>query len=100
MWTDESCMRPRERGRGQTTFLVSGTATRRSRRALPGLQLDSCRDAPARPRATPVHGEFAMKVTGQCHCGKISYEAEVDPARATRSEERRVGKESRIKRQQ
>ena len=21
-----------------------------------------------------------MKVTGQCHCGKISYEAEVDPA--------------------
>ena len=24
-----------------------------------------------------------MKVTGQCHCGKITYEAEVDPARVS-----------------
>ena len=24
-----------------------------------------------------------MRVTGQCHCGKITYEAEVDPARVS-----------------
>jgi hypothetical protein len=26
-------------------------------------------------------GEMAMKVNGRCHCGQISFEAEVDPAR-------------------
>ena len=25
-------------------------------------------------------GEIAMKVTGRCHCGQISFEAEIDPA--------------------
>jgi hypothetical protein len=26
--------------------------------------------------------EFRMKIDGACHCGKITYEAEVDPERA------------------
>ena len=31
------------------------------------------------PIASRSHGEYRMKVEGQCHCGAIAYEAEVDP---------------------
>jgi hypothetical protein len=30
----------------------------------------------------PLQRKSAMRVDGQCHCGKIAYEAEVDPPRS------------------
>ena len=32
-------------------------------------------------RAVMTTGKLAMKIDGQCHCGYISYEAEIDPDR-------------------
>jgi hypothetical protein len=34
----------------------------------------------ARDRVGSRQGENDMKVTGRCHCGQISFEAEIDPA--------------------
>jgi hypothetical protein len=38
--------------------------------------LRACRD----PAGSLIAQEEIMKVTGRCHCGQISFEAEIDPA--------------------
>src|SRR5215831_3377214 len=56
-------------------WLVAGLSTV-ARNAQTGDLNRHC----ARRRADASKGEMAMKVSGRCHCGQISFEAEIDPA--------------------
>src|SRR5580704_14672194 len=53
-------------------FRRGGQNSRRYEALLP-LPCDPC-------EFPPNHQETMMRVTGACHCGHITYEAEVDPA--------------------